>query len=144
MIFRVVDPIISLLPATVVSKIKSKESATLKDLFRASSPLLRALNWFEFGILSQMITRFGDQDCKRELEAYIVILKHYLKSRSTTEECTNTTTATPQSDPQQTPTVRVTVDREWDEGLVKQSSEERGYIAGLLGTTWNKLHFIEV
>ena len=135
---KMVDPrlILEILPPNIASEFKCKEELTLQDLFKFNSPLIKKLNWFDFNLLQQLVDGFGDQDCKQELEAYIIILTLYLQSRSRRDakDCEFHRDA---------PEVSIVIDPEWDEHLVKNASEERSYIAGLLGTTWNRISFIE-
>ena len=135
---KMVDPqlILGILPQKIASQFKYKELLTLQDLFKFNSPLINKLNWFEFDLLQQLVDEFGDEDCKQELEAYIVILTLYLQTRSKKDarEC---------EFQRDGPEVSIVIDPEWDEHLVKNASEERSYIAGLLGTTWNRISFIE-
>ena len=140
-----IDPqlLLAILPPAMAYQLRSEGVCKLMDLFRANSPLTNALNWYEFGLLTKMVNKFGDPDLELELRFYILILKLYLQSRRITEEQKVTTTSVSNSDLKKASKVRVLVDPEWDEGLVKFESKERSFLASLLGTTWNRLSFTE-
>ena len=140
-----IDPqlLLAVLPPAMAYQLRSEGVCKLVDLFRANSPLTNALNWYEFGLLTKMVNKFGDPDLELELRFYILILKLYLQSRRITEEQKVTTTSVSNSDLKKASKVRVLVDPEWDEGLVKFESKERSFLASLLGTTWNRLSFTE-
>lgn len=138
--------ILAILPPAISSQLRSKGATTLQDLFKANSPLVKAFNWFELSLLTLLVENFGDQVCKQELKAYVIILTKYLQSRSQVvreDTVSDSTTTCQLSDPtsSKSPKIRVLVDPEWDEKLLKDEGDGGGYICSLLGTTTNRVQF---
>ena len=137
--------ILALLPQQISSKLLSEGATTINDIFRENAALDRELKWYSFSLLSQLIRNYGDNKCKEELSNYNEYLRDYLRSRSAKE-----THPTPHGDNISHPTTPlklphiIAVDPEWDQELVESESNapEKDYIASLLNTTKNHIHFI--
>ncbi len=149
-----VDPqlLLAALPTAIAYQMQG--ATTIEDIFKEDGPLDRALNWCNFGILAKIVSKFGDQKCKQELNSYVTILGQYIKSRSkvvsdrnpedpqdpptedtTPNEKTGTDVAAVSSEARD---VEIVVDAEWEEALL-QNEATREYIAALLGTSPNRL-----
>ena len=141
--------VLASLPTKIASELRSQGATTIKDIFRETGPLDKALKWYSFNVLVTLVRRFGDEKCKQELRNYTDSLQQYLQTRlalicdktiifnSTTQQSTDTGEETFQD------TTVIVTDPEWDKDLV-ESKEECDYIASLLGTTSNRLQFAHV
>jgi hypothetical protein len=156
------EDILDLLPADIACRLRSDGATTIRDIFRECGPLDSKLKWYSFSPLVLLVQEFGDTRCKQELQEYTKTLQNYLQSRSSvTTSPTQTTmgyttqpllshkgvcdTQTNQSaSDTNAPTVQVFVDREWDKKLIDpNSSTEKAYIASLLGTRADCVHFVQ-
>lgn len=147
--------ILTSLPLEIGSRLRSEGATTINDLFRESGALDKELKWYSFSLLRSLVEEFGDNKCKQELTEYTKDLQTYLQSRSLTRTPTSLKVIMkysaiqqdrhPQASTDVSPAVEVVVDPEWDKTLVDPEGDrqERAYIASLLNTTINHIHFIE-
>ena len=161
LISNVVDPtdILDLLPSEISSRLQSEGATTIRDIFRECGPLDNQLKWYSFPLLVLLVQRFGDDRCKELLQEYRTNLQTYLQTRliHTSSNCNSNhspaDTATFNSSEEEDgspdfntpPVIDVFVDKEWDARLVDLDSNkhERAYLADLLGTTAERLRFIQ-
>ena len=141
--------ILAVLPQQISSKLRSEGATTINDIFRENAALDRELKWYSYSLLSQLIRNYGDNKCKEQLSNYTKFLRDYLRSRSAPNKETlstlhgdNNATSQPTT-PLKLPHI-IVVDPEWDQELVGSESNapEKDYIASLLNTTKNHIHFI--
>jgi hypothetical protein len=155
------EDILDLLPTDIACRLRSDGATTIRDIFRECGPLDSKLKWYSFSPLVLLVQEFGDTRCKQELQEYTKTLQNYLQSRSVvTTSPTQTTRYNAQpllshegvcdTQTNQTasdtnaPTVQVFVDKEWDKKLIDpNSSSEKAYIASLLGTRAEHVHFVQ-
>ena len=169
LVSNVVNPtdVLDLLPLDIASRLRLEGATTLTDIFRECGPLDNKLKWYSFPLLVLLVQRFGDSRCKEELQDYIKVLQAYLRTRlvvsmNASTKCntepkgtkptkqdknvstTNLNFSEEENGRADSPIIQVFIDKEWDARLVDLDSntQERAYLADLLGTTADHLHFI--
>ena len=139
-----VDPklLLDSLPTEIAHQLRRLGIATIQDIFKEDGPLDQALNWCHFEVLVTIVDKFGDQKCKQELNGYTSILEKYLRGRSrvVSGKIDQDTHPPAALSPAASCCTELVVDAEW-EGKMLQNESIKGYIASLLGTTPNHLHF---
>ena len=156
----VVDPHLLLASLPTAIRHQLQGAKTIEDIFKAYGPLDGVINWCNFGLLVKLVNLFGDQKCIHELNDYIALLEQYIKARSRLKSG-EIIQELPDILPDTTPSdetgagftvacagevhddVELVVDAEWEEALL-QNEASKGYIASLLGTTPNHLHFSRI
>ncbi len=148
-----VDPeeILATLPEDIASKLRSRGVSAVEDIFKENGPLDDYLNWYDFRVLTTIVKTLGDNECKKELDKYNENLGNYLVSRIeliqiNAKKCPEIMTESKQDKTEENQegteiTVHLMIDSKWELELVEKGSPHRDYIASLLGTRRNHLHF---
>ena len=144
------------LPTAIARQLQEQGATTIEDIFKANGPLDRALSWCDFELLEKIVSKFGDNKCKKELNKYTEMLGEYLQERSRIVEKRNsqelqvTLPDTTESQFQivvkssnETHYVELLIDGEWEEMLIRNKTSKR-YIACLLGTVPSHVYFTHV